>query len=68
MHACCVLNGLSVHGKQDYNNLAASVSEVRRELRDKASALSASAGNAALVARAEAHAQALQELAKRLEE
>ncbi|XP_054579702.1 laminin subunit alpha-3 isoform X4 [Eptesicus fuscus] len=63
-----VLLQLMEKSQEDYNNLAASVSEVRRELRDKASALSASAGNAALVARAEAHAQALQELAKRLEE
>lgn len=63
-----MLTGLSVCGKQDYKNLAATVSEARRELRDKASALSPSAGNVALVARAEAHAQALQELAKQLEE
>lgn len=44
------------------------MSQVRRELKDKVGTLSASAGNAALVARAEAHAQALQELAKQLEE
>lgn len=44
------------------------MSKAQRELRDKTSALSPSAGSSALVARAEAHAQALQELAKRLEE
>lgn len=44
------------------------MSEARQELRDETSALSPSASSAALVARAEAHAQALQELAKRLEE
>ncbi|XP_006104519.1 laminin subunit alpha-3 [Myotis lucifugus] len=63
-----VLLQLMEKSQEDYKNLAATVSEVRRELRDKAGALSASAGNAALVARAEAHAQALQELAKQLEE
>nr|KAF6358406.1 laminin subunit alpha 3 [Pipistrellus kuhlii] len=63
-----VLLQLMEKSQKDYHSLAATVSAARQELRDRTSALSPSAGSAALVARAEAHAQALQELAKRLEE
>lgn len=61
---------LQLMGKsqEDYEKLAASLNEARRELSDKVRELSKSASKTSKVVEAEEHAQALQDLAKQLEE
>ncbi|XP_045314895.1 laminin subunit alpha-3 isoform X1 [Leopardus geoffroyi] len=61
---------LQLMGKswEEYEKLAATLNEARRELSDKVRELSQSASKASLVAEAETHAQSLQKLAKQLEE
>ncbi|XP_042765553.1 laminin subunit alpha-3 isoform X1 [Panthera leo] len=61
---------LQLMGKsqEEYEKLAATLNEARRELSDKVRELSQSASKASLVVEAETHAQSLQKLAKQLEE
>ncbi|XP_053062266.1 laminin subunit alpha-3 isoform X2 [Acinonyx jubatus] len=54
--------------QEEYEKLAATLNEARRELSDKVRELSQSASKASLVVEAETHAQSLQKLAKQLEE
>lgn len=53
---------------EDYENLAATLNEARKELSNKVRELSKAASKTSLVVEAEKHAQSLQELAKQLEE
>ncbi|XP_012581235.1 PREDICTED: laminin subunit alpha-3 [Condylura cristata] len=61
---------LQLMGKsqEEYEKLAATLNEARHELSDKVRELSKSASKTSLVVEAEKHAQALQDLAKQLEE
>ncbi|XP_077634366.1 laminin subunit alpha-3 isoform X1 [Crocuta crocuta] len=54
--------------QEEYEKLAATLNEKRRELSDKVRELSQSASKTSLVVEAETHAQSLQKLAKQLEE